>query len=274
MEFEIYDAHNDLFWFSKNRTEIDGYLKKQTPMLRKLAGVYFSFNNGEGAGLPQMQRCFDLLQEHPQVLPAVENAWFITPENIAYLVESQSFYVTLCHNQDNALCGGAMGKGELTPWGMKAVKILEQNGILIDTAHMNNTSFWQFAKLTSRPLFNSHTGFSHFCNHPRNIDQKQIKAIKDSGGFIGLAVYPSFLSPNEKTDAKHISSIIEWFISEFGTDTLGFGTDFNGIEIFPEDIKGYEDLHLISDQLQSRGVPTRTIEKIFSKNLAAFFNGS
>lgn len=272
MKFEIYDAHNDLFWLSKEQSGVDNYLKKQTPTLKKFAGVYFSFNGQAGSGVQEMGQCFDLLAEHPQVIPTVENAWFLTPKNIGQFVERRPFYVTLCHNADNALCGGAMGEGELTPWGIEVVKTLEQHGIFIDTAHMNKVSFWQFARMTSKPLFNSHTGFSHFCTHPRNIDREQIQAIKDSAGFIGLAIYPAFLSEDQKTDSAHIASIIEWFTSEFGTDTLGWGSDLNGIETFPEDVKGYEDLFLVADQLLKNGMPGSTVEKFFNKNLARFFD--
>ena len=90
------------------------------------------------------------------------------------LVKLKPFSCTLTWNNDNKFGGGALGKSGFTEFGKFAVNYLEKNKVLIDTAHMNRKSFWEFVDLTTKPIFNSHSNIFSLHKHKRNLNDAQI----------------------------------------------------------------------------------------------------
>lgn len=268
------DAHNDLWYMSNgNFTKMKQYYKNSVlnASSNKIFCAYYSKNEQQGAGIDEMSECFKKLRSlGEKVVPTVENSWFLSPNNIEKLISLKPFCCTLTHNEANKLCGGAFSDAGFTNWGKDVVAILEQNGIIIDTAHMNQKSFYQFINLTQKPIFNSHCGFTHFFNHPRNLTDEQINIIVNSGGYIGLAFYAGFFG--KQISSKDLTNAVVWFTENFGCNTLGFGTDFNGMDkdCLPIDIKDYTELNILERELKNSGVEKTNIEKLFNTNLDRF----
>ena len=189
--------------------------------------------------------------KYPTCRLHIEDAWFLTMENIDKLIALQPYSVGLTWNHANDLTGGAHSKAGITPLGYQIIKHLEKSGIQIDTAHLNRRSFWQFTKVTTRPLICTHTALNAVHHHPRNLTNKQIRTIIKSGGFIGLALVPQFLthttiSCSYITLYKHIS----YYKKHFHTTTLHWGTDFYGTQYLPQGIKDYRDIyHLLNTKV-------------------------
>ena len=76
----------------------------------------------------------------------------------------------------------------------KDLKLLEENNILVDTAHLSRKAFYDFAKITTKPIYNSHANLNTLFAHPRNLTNKQIEKIVQSNGFLGLTIYEHFIS--------------------------------------------------------------------------------
>lgn len=178
----------------------------------------------------------------------IEDAWFLTPDNLDTLIKIHPDSVGLTWNRANSLAGGAHSKQGLTPWGRQVILKLENAGIQIDTAHLNRQSFWQFTKITTRPLLCTHTAFAAVRRHPRNLTQRQIKAIIATGGLIGLCLVPKFLTKNTTSCGFHdIIKHIDYFKKHFGRQNLRLGTDFYGTATLPDGITDYADLVDIFD---------------------------
>ena len=174
----------------------------------------------------------------------IEDAWFLTEDNINQLIALQPHSVGLTWNKANKLAGGAHSRGKITPWGYQVIKRLEAANIQIDTAHLNRRSFWQFTQVTTRPLVCTHTAFTAIHHHPRNLTKKQIHTIIKSGGMIGLALVPKFLTKNTTScDIFDLIKHINYFNRHFDNHALHWGTDFYGTKQLPNHIKGYQDLH-------------------------------
>lgn len=269
---KICDAHNDILFVAKSQKKFQEYFLEKVPSEAiKIFCAYFSYNKDKNVSVQDMQKRFSWVRslDKQRAIPTIENCWFVTPENIDSITQTQPFCACLTHNLDNSLCGGALEYGSFSDWGKQVVNIFTRNNIIIDTAHMNKKSFWQFVDMTYAPIFNSHCGFERIFNHQRNLTGEQVRIIVQSGGFIGLALYPKFFTHNNLTVEKMVD-IIFWFWGKFGTNTLGWGTDFNGIEQYPEKIRGYTDMQLIASELLKRGAKKSDIEKLFSKNLLNF----
>ncbi len=206
------------------------------------------------AVIAEKKKLLDKIANNPQYPVCrlhVEDAWFLTAENIDDLIALHPHSVGLTWNAANNLAGGAHSRGGITPLGYQIIKRLESAGIQIDTAHLNRHSFWQFARITTRPLICTHTALHAVHHHPRNLNDRQIRAIIQSGGYIGLALVPKFLT-NTTTSCgvydlvKHIL----YFKKHFGSTALRWGTDFYGTEHLPTGINNYQDIiHLMQTEI-------------------------
>ncbi len=265
---KICDAHNDLLYKYKTKQNIQKYINKLPQNIEKIFCAYFSYNNSSASVFDMKKKFSYLLSE--KCVRTIENAWFINKENFMSIIENDVFCATLCHNKNNALCGGAEDNGEITQLGNFIIQKLEKNNVIVDTAHMNEKSFWQFVHLTQKPIFNSHSGFYSIFSHNRNLKTSQINEIVSSGGYIGLAMYPKFFT-NNSYGIGDIAKNIIWFWENFGTNTLGFGTDFNGINNYPTNLHNYFDLLTLAQKLIEFGANREDINKLFSENLLEFY---
>ncbi len=270
---KICDSHNDLLYKLKNDNDIKNYLGTLPKGIEKLFCAYFSYDNEKWASVEDIAKKFQSLKSFKNAIPSVENCWFVNEANLYDFIHCRPFCATLTHNTDNKLCGGALGNGDITILGGKVIRSFEKHNIFVDTAHMNEKSFWSFCNLSTKPLFNSHTGFNFFFTHKRNLSNSQIMEIVRSRGYIGLAMYPYFFS-NYLITSNKFCEIICKFWDKFGTKTLGFGTDFNGIEVLPKDITNYNDLTKIAIKLKRMGASDEEVDSLFSGNLMHFMNSN
>lgn len=181
----------------------------------------------------------------------IEDAWFLTMENIDQLIELQPHSVGLTWNYANNLAGGANSKSGITPLGYQIIQRLENAGIQIDTAHLNRRSFWQFTRVTSHPIICTHTALNAICRHQRNLTNRQIHTIIKSGGYIGLALVPQFLTKNTTSCGFYdIIKHIYYYKKHFPNTKLYFGTDFYGTLKLPKHILDYQDInHLLNTNI-------------------------
>lgn len=82
--------------------------------------------------------------------------------------------------------------------------------------------------------------------------------------------YPHFLSDQGKAGLEDIIRHLEHMIALGGEDHVGFGSDFDGIEVKPDGLRGPEDLPaLIARAAETFG--RDTAEKIAGKNLIDYY---
>ncbi len=186
----------------------------------------------------------------------IEDGWFITAENLPKLIKLHPHSVGLTWNDKNNLASGAHSRGGITPFGYRVIKKLEAANIQIDTAHLNRRSFWEFARVTTRPLICTHTAFHAVHHHARNLTNRQVRAIIQSGGMVGLALVPRFLTRDHiSCDIYDLIKHISHFKRRFPCAKLHWGTDFYGTEQLPAHIKSYTEIrHLLSAQIIGKSV--------------------
>jgi membrane dipeptidase len=129
----------------------------------------------------------------------------------------------------------ADGVGESNPaglsqFGKQVVTEANRLGIILDVSHLAEPGFWELAELTRQPFIASHSNCRAVCDHPRNLTDKQIKAVIKAGGVIGVTFVPYFLSAKSKTDITDVLRHIEHLLSLGAEDHLAFGSDFDGID--------------------------------------------
>lgn len=259
------DSHNDFLTKLDNDSDIRRYIE------------YVGDNNvccavytGELIDpIDKIEYFASLLSEFDKLnlMLTIEDCTFLCDSNIDRLVSVKPFSCGLTWNYDNTYAGGASGDSNVTSSGKRLVHILEKNGIIVDTAHMNHKSIDDILNITNMPVFNSHSNIYACCNHDRNLLDRHLKAISDSNGYLGINFVDYFLD-TPKGDIDSVVKHIDYFVQRYGCDNIGLGTDFNGSDHLV--MNGYEELNKLSDKLSSIGYSLGDIDKIMYKNFQDF----
>tara|TARA_R110002073_G_scaffold133122_6_gene280215 strand:+ start:15419 stop:16750 length:1332 start_codon:yes stop_codon:yes gene_type:complete len=119
-------------------------------------------------------------------------------------------------------CGEKSNAG-LSDFGHRAIAEMNRVGVIPDCAHSGWQTSLEAAKSSSRPVVASHSTcealYSHFRSKPDNV----IKAIVDSGGYIGMCCIPRYLGGDGNINA--LLDHIDYVIKKFGPDAVAIGTD-------------------------------------------------
>ncbi|PCG20871.1 membrane dipeptidase [Brachyspira sp. G79] len=184
-------------------------------------------------------------------------------------------HASLTWNEENKLASGVKGdfnKG-LTDLGKKAIKKMQDKGMIVDVSHLNDKSFFDVIDITSAPIIASHSNSRVLCSSLRNLTDEQLKAIRDTKGVVGLNSYKGFIDENkDKQTIERALDHIKYIADKIGIDHIGLGFDYNEYfedEITPPSVKGLENASKSYDiiiKLKEAGFNNEEIEKIEYKN--------
>ncbi len=134
--------------------------------------------------------------------------------------------IQLTYNPANRLGDGSMAPGNrgLTPLGREVVERLNHNRIIVDLSHSGERTCLEAASHSSQPISINHTGCRALTDLPRNKTDSELRAVAQSGGFIGIYFMP-FLSPDSVASAEDVVAHIEHAVKICGEDHVGIGTD-------------------------------------------------
>lgn len=158
--------------------------------------------------------------------------------------------------------------GGLTVFGRQVVAEMNKLGMLVDVSHIAPAGFWDVIETSSKPIIATHSNAKALCPHPRNLDDKQILAINENDGLIGVTFAGQFLE-HDYNDAciESIYRHIDYMLNLMGNDDhIGFGSDFDGISHPPYNLHGVQDYSAVYEYL-SKKYSASTVEKITHKNV-------
>ncbi|MGK9167275.1 dipeptidase [Inquilinus limosus] len=157
----------------------------------------------------------------------------------------------------------------LTDAGRALVRECNERRILIDLSHLNEKGFWDVAELSTAPLVATHSNAHSVCPHARNLTDRQLDAIRDSGGLVGLNFATAFLRPdgsmNADTDLEIMVRHVDALIERLGEDGVGLGSDYDGATV-PAAIKDAAGLPRLFEALRARGYDEPLLRKIGTEN--------
>ena len=157
----------------------------------------------------------------------------------------------------------------LTDVGKELIKACNQKRIMIDLSHMNEKGFWDVAKISTQPLVATHSNVWNLSQSTRNLTDKQLDAIKESDGMVGLNFAVVFLREDGKHDAntpvETMVDHIEYLVKRIGIERVGLGSDFDGATI-PAGIKDAAGLPVLVDALRTRGYSDAELSKLCFDN--------
>ncbi len=122
-------------------------------------------------------------------------------------------YLSLAHNGHSQLSDSNTGERDgvwlygngLSPLGKQVVAEANRWGIMLDVSHPSKGSMMQTLALTKAPIIASHSGVRAICNHSRNLDDAQLKALATKGGVAQLVAFNAYVKCDPKKDAERDS---------------------------------------------------------------------
>jgi membrane dipeptidase len=157
----------------------------------------------------------------------------------------------------------------LTEEGRKLVLACNQLGIMIDLSHLNESGFWDVARLSNAPLVATHSAAYSLCPSSRNLTNEQLVAIAESDGIVGINFHKGFL--REDGDFKAETSLVEiarhinYVAETIGIDHVALGSDFDGAKM-PEDLGDAAGLPKLMAVLSAGGYDEQAMRKISHEN--------
>lgn len=157
----------------------------------------------------------------------------------------------------------------LTVEGKKLVRACNRLGIMIDLSHLNEKGFWDVHKLTSAPLVATHSGVHTICQATRNLTDRQIDAIGECGGIVGVNFHVGFLrsdgQANPDTPVTEIVRHIDYLVDRIGIDHVAFGSDFDGAKM-PNELADVSGLPMLLNALTKAGYDRSALRKLAHEN--------
>ena len=179
----------------------------------------------------------------------------------------------LTWNGENLLATGAGGDpySGLTELGRLAVRKMGERNILMDVSHLNDGGFWDVMKTAEGPVIASHSNCRALCDVRRNLTDDQLRAIRDSGGVVGLNVHHAFVhADREKQTAEMLARHAAHLAEVMGVEHVACGFDF--CEYFGPGNEGAEGLencsqiHNLFYWLEKLGMNEKEREMIAREN--------
>lgn len=208
----------------------------------------------------------------------------------------------LTYNRRTPLgCGCLDGETDgLTDLGRNAIAKMNEIGVALDLSHSNTKTTADGIAASKKPPLITHAGCRAVHMHPRNKEDRELKALADKGGVIGIYMLPYLTESPKQPMLDDYVQHLDHAVKICGEDHVGIGSDVpflrvgdvdlaemkrdmalrksSGIAAPGEDRPTYipdlnteRKMELIADALLKRGYKSVAVEKILGANFKRAF---
>ena len=181
----------------------------------------------------------------------VENAYpmGLDTANMKRYYDRGARYVSLAHNGHSQFSDSNTGERDsiwlhdgLSDLGRQMVQKMNYYGIMIDLSHPSKKANLEMITLSKAPVIASHSSARALCDHPRNLDDEQLLAIKKNGGVVQTVALGSYLNAEKVKKFNTLrDSIYKISAAQLGVEMISMrqlrGLPANEIEKYRADYK-------------------------------------
>lgn len=149
-------------------------------------------------------------------------------------------------------CGCLDGDSDgVTDLGRQAIARMNTLGVALDLSHANTRTTADGIDLSAKPPLITHAGCRAVFAHPRNKEDRELKALADKGGVIGIYMLP-FLTEDSRqpTLADYMQHMLH-ALKVCGEDHVGIGTDVPFDTVSASDL---EDMKKDEEKRKAQGI--------------------
>ncbi len=212
-------------------------------------------------------------------------------------------FMQLTYNNQSLLATGCYEKNDsgVTNFGREVIKEMNRVGIVVDMSHSAEKSTFDAIEISERPIAITHANPIFWHNAIRNKSNKLLKTLSESGGMLGLSLYPHHLKGSTNCTLENFcemtaklaeimkvekigigsdlclnqpDSVVEWMRNGTWTKTKNFGEGTKNKQGFPEqpswfkDARGFANLE---NGLKKIGFNENEIKGILGNNWFNFY---
>lgn len=218
-------------------------------------------------------------------------------------------YMTLTHSKTTPWADSATDAPQhdgLTDFGRQVVQEMNRIGMIVDLSHVSEATMSDALAATKAPVMFSHSGVRAVNDHPRNVPDSVLPAVKANGGVIMVVFYAAFVDPalreyglartaqKARLDAQYVGNPsgaeaalkawetanvapqtpiakladhIDHIKQTIGVDYIGLGGDYDGMDATPVGMEDVSGYPALFTELARRGYSQADLEKIASGNM-------
>ncbi|MBK8944498.1 MAG: dipeptidase [Ignavibacteriae bacterium] len=230
-----------------------------------------------------------------------ENLKHFYDRGIRYITLTHSKSNHIC---DSSYDPNKKWKG-LSPFGKSLIPEMNKLGILVDISHVSDDAFYQTVEISKVPVIATHSSCRFYTpNFERNMSDEMIKKLAEKGGVIQITFGSYFISgdfnrkseeidkylshnhiaryseegknfvenylkndPMKPGTVEDVADHIDHVVKLVGIDHVGLGSDFEGVNTLPENLKDASYYPYIIYELLKKNYSENDIEKICSGNM-------
>ena len=101
------------------------------------------------------------------------------------------------------------------------------------------------------------------------MDDSMIRALAEKGGVVQVNFYPLFLDAGRdkaKSSYKRVADHIDHVVGIAGVESVGIGSDFDGIDCTPAGLEDISRLPVLFSELSLRGYSENELDMIAGGN--------
>lgn len=136
-------------------------------------------------------------------------------------------FMQLSYNNQSLLATGCYEKHDpgITRFGQAVISEMNRVGMVIDMSHSAERSTLEAIELSSRPIAITHANPSTFHDALRNKSTTVLTALAESGGMLGLSLYPFHLHNGSKCTLEDFCRMVADVYELMGENHVGIGSD-------------------------------------------------
>jgi membrane dipeptidase len=121
--------------------------------------------------------------------------------------DSGARYMTLAHGAHNDIADSATPQNPehngLSPFGEQVVAEMNRVGMMVDVSHISKAAMMHAVRISRAPVIASHSSARAVADHPRNMDDEQLRALKRNGGVMQTVAFAAYVKvqPPERLEA-------------------------------------------------------------------------
>ena len=136
-------------------------------------------------------------------------------------------FMQLTYNNQSLLATGCYEKVDsgVTNFGKEVIKEMNRVGIAIDMSHSAEKSTLDAIEISKKPIAITHANPSFWYKATRNKSNDLLKTLAQSGGMIGLSLYPHHLKDGTNCNLENFCEMTAKTAELIGVKNIGIGSD-------------------------------------------------
>ena len=136
-------------------------------------------------------------------------------------------FMQLTYNNQSLLATGCYEKIDsgVTNFGREAIKEMNRVGIVVDMSHSAEKSTFDAIEISEKPIAITHANPAFWHPAKRNKSSDLLKTLGESGGMLGLSLYPHHLKNNTNCEIQNFCEMTAKTAEIMGVKNIGIGSD-------------------------------------------------